>query len=187
VIFAPTPLAGAFVVDLEPKRDDRGFFAREFCRREFDEQGLRFSVVQASTSYNRHKGIVRGLHFQYPPAAETKIVRCTRGAIFDVIVDLRPESPTYLRHFGVTLTLENRRQLYVPTRFAHGYQVLEDDTEVGYQVDEFHTPELEGGLPHDDPSLGIAWPIAVTSLSDKDRAWPPVTRVDDAIRARMTR
>jgi dTDP-4-dehydrorhamnose 3,5-epimerase len=172
MIFTETKLPGAFIVDLEPRGDDRGFFARAFCQREFEAHGLKPLIAQANISFNYRKGTVRGLHFQVPPYAETKFVRCSRGAILDVIVDLRPDSPTYLQHVGVELTAENRRGLYVPERFAHGYQVLDDNTETTYQVGEFYAPAAEGGLRYDDPRLAIAWPLPVTDISDKDRRWP---------------
>lgn len=172
MIFTETPLSGAFVLDLERREDDRGFFARTFCAREFEAHGLDSAVVQCNASFNHARGTMRGLHYQLPPAGETKLVRCTRGAIRDVIVDLRPESPTYLRHFAVDLTEENRRSLYVPAMFAHGYLTLADDTEVAYQVGEYYTPGAERGLRHDDPALGIEWPIPVAVISEKDAAWP---------------
>ena len=169
--FEETPLAGAFVIELEPHADDRGFFARAYCAREFEEHGLAPRVVQANLSYNRSKGTLRGMHYQAPPAGEAKLVRCIRGAIHDVIVDLRPDSPTYLQHIGVDLTAENRRALFVPATFAHGFQTLEDEVEVFYQVSEFYTPGAEQGLRHDDPALGISWPLEVSEISDKDRSW----------------
>jgi dTDP-4-dehydrorhamnose 3,5-epimerase len=185
MIFTETLLPGAFLVDLEKRGDERGFFARTFCRREFEAHGLDPAVVQCNLSFNRRRGVVRGLHFQWPPASEPKLVRCTRGAILDVIVDLRPESPTYLRHLSVELTADNRRALYVPQRFAHGYQTLEDDTETMYQVGEFFAPELDGGLRHDDPRLAIAWPLPITDMSAKDRDWRPLEAVEAEIRRRM--
>jgi dTDP-4-dehydrorhamnose 3,5-epimerase len=185
MIFSPTPLAGAFIIDPEPRRDDRGSFTRLFCRREFEAHGLDADVAQANAAFTGARGIVRGLHFQFPPAAETKLIRCTHGAILDVIVDLRPESASYLEHIAVELTAGNGRSLYVPKRFAHGYQVLEDDTEVTYLVGEFYTPEAESGLRYDDPRLSIAWPLPVTDLSDKDRRWPPVADIEPTLRARM--
>jgi dTDP-4-dehydrorhamnose 3,5-epimerase len=172
MIFTETKLAGAFVIELERREDERGFFARGFCRREFAEHGLKPAIAQANLAFNRRRGTLRGMHFQYPPAAETKLVRCTRGAILDIIVDLRGESPTYLQHVAVELTEDNHKALYVPERFAHGYQVLRDDTETSYQVGEFHMPAAEGGLRHDDPRLGLDWPLPVTEISPKDRAWP---------------
>lgn len=186
MIFTETRLSGAFFLDLESRHDDRGFFARVFCQREFAARGLKPDVAQASIAFNRHKGTVRGLHFQYPPAAETKLVRCTRGSFFDVIVDLRPESPTYLQHLAVELTAENRRAVYVPERFAHGYQVLEDNSELTYHVSEFYTPAAEGGITYDDPRLAITWPLEASNVSDKDRAWRPLALVEPDLRMRMT-
>jgi dTDP-4-dehydrorhamnose 3,5-epimerase len=186
MIFTETHLPGAFIIDLEPRGDDRGFFARAFCRREFEAHGLKPDIAQTNISFNRRKGTLRGLHFQFPPAAETKLVRCSRGAIVDVIVDLRPESPTYLQHVAVELTAENRRALFVPERFAHAYQVLEDDTETTYYVGEFYTPSLESGLRFDDPRLGIAWPLEPADMSPKDRSWPLLAEREPEIRARMS-
>jgi dTDP-4-dehydrorhamnose 3,5-epimerase len=160
------------VIELEPHADERGFFARAFCAREFGEHGLATRLVQCSVSLTHRKGTVRGLHFQQPPAIEVKLVRCTAGSIHDVIVDLRPESPTYLQHVAVELSARNRRTLYVPERFAHGFQCLEDESEVLYQISEFHSAEHASGLRFDDPRLGIAWPLDVTILSERDRAWP---------------
>ena len=185
MIFTETRLAGAFIIDLEPRRDDRGFFARTFCREEFLSRGLDPAIVQGNIAGNHRRGIVRGLHFQYPPAAETKLVRCTRGAVLDVIVDLRPESPTYLQHVAVELTADNHRSLYAPRRFAHGYQTLEDNTEVAYNVGHIYTPEQEGGLRYDDPRLGIAWPLPASDISDKDRSWRLLAEVEPDVRARM--
>ena len=144
MIFTETKLKGAFVIDLERREDDRGFFARTFCRQEFRERGLNSVIAQASIASNRRKGTLRGMHFQFPPAAEAKLVRCTRGAIVDIIVDLRPESPTYLEHIAVELDAGTMRALYVPERFAHGYQVLEDDTEVSYEMSECYAPGRRG-------------------------------------------
>jgi dTDP-4-dehydrorhamnose 3,5-epimerase len=183
--FTETALKGAFIIDLEPRSDDRGFFARSFCQKEFEAHGLKTSIAQANISFNYRKGTVRGLHFQFPPAAETKFVRCSRGAIVDVIVDLRPESPTYLQHVAVELTAENRRGLFVPERFAHGYQVLEDNTETTYQVGEFYTPSAESGLRYSDPRLRIAWPLPPSEMSDKDARWPLLDEVESTIRERM--
>ncbi len=183
--FTETRLKGAFIVDLEPRGDDRGFFARSFCQREFEAHGLKPVIAQANISFNYRKGTVRGLHFQFPPAAETKFVRCSRGAIVDVIVDLRPESQTYLRHVAVELTAANRRGLYVPERFAHGYQVLEDETETTYQVGEFYTPAAESGLRWSDPGLGIEWPLPASDMSPKDQAWPLLEAVEPELRRRM--
>jgi dTDP-4-dehydrorhamnose 3,5-epimerase len=170
--FIETELKGAFILELEERSDDRGFFARTFCAKEFADHGLKPSVAQCNLSFNHRAGTLRGMHFQVPPAAETKLVRCTRGAIHDVIVDLRPGSPTYLRHVAIELTADNRRQLYVPEMFAHGYQALTDGAEVAYQVGESYTPGCERGIRYDDPLLGIRWPAPVTVLSPKDAAWP---------------
>ncbi|MDB5294055.1 MAG: rfbC [Phycisphaerales bacterium] len=170
--FTETPLKGAFVLELEERGDDRGAFARTFCQKEFTDHGLKPTVAQCNLSYNYKAGTMRGMHYQVPPAAETKLVRCTTGAIYDVIVDLRPESPTYLRHFGVELTAANRKALYVPELFAHGYLALTDGAEVAYQVGEMYTPGCERGIQHNDPTLGIKWPTAVSVISPKDAAWP---------------
>lgn len=170
--FTQTHLVGAYVIDVEPITDDRGFFARTFCANELADRGLRPLVAQGNMSYNPTGGTLRGFHYQRPPAAESKLVRCTRGAIVDVVVDLRPDSATYLQHVAVELTADNRRSLYVPPLFAHAYQTLVDDTEVSYLVSEFYAPGVEDGLRYDDPALGIAWPLAVEAISDKDRSWP---------------
>src|SRR2546430_11181254 len=145
MIFTETKLKGAYLIDLERREDSRGFFARAFCQKEFAAYGLKPVIAQANLAFNTRKGTLRGMHFQYPPAPETKVVRCTRGAILDIIVDLRPESRTYLRHVAFELSEENMRGLYVPERFAHGYQVLLDGTDTSYQVGEFYAPQLEGG------------------------------------------
>ena len=170
--FTPTRLSGAFILDPERREDARGHFARTFCRREFEAHGLRPDVAQANVAWNARRGTLRGMHYQVPPAAETKLVRCTRGALWDVIVDLRPGSPTFLEHVGVELSAENGRQLFVPELFAHGYITLADDTEAAYQVGEFYTPDAERGIRYDDPALAIAWPVPVEVISDKDAAWP---------------
>jgi dTDP-4-dehydrorhamnose 3,5-epimerase len=172
VQFIETDIPGAFIIELEQRADSRGFFARTFCVREFAEHGLITTVAQCNTSYNHRRGTLRGLHYQSEPAPEAKLVRCVSGAIYDVIVDMRPNSPTYLRHVGVELSAANRRQLYIPELFAVGYQTLTDDAEVAYQVSAFYAPETERGLRHDDPALGIAWPLPVTEISPKDAAWP---------------
>jgi dTDP-4-dehydrorhamnose 3,5-epimerase len=187
MIFTETKLKGAFVINLERKEDLRGFFARAFCQHEFEAHGLKPIIAQANIAFNRKKGTMRGMHFQFPPVAETKVVRCTRGAILDIIVDLRPESPTYLQHVAVELTEDNQSTLYVPERFAHGYQVLRDNTDTSYQVGEFYTPGCEGGLLHDDPRLGLEWPLAVTVISDKDRLWKRLDEQEEEIRQRMSR
>src|SRR5213083_1917454 len=145
MIFTETKLKGAFTIDIERREDSRGFFARAFCQREFENHGLKPLIAQANIAFNKKTGTLRGMHYQYPPAAETKLVRCTRGAILDIIVDLRPESETYLQHVSVELNEDNQRALYVPQRFAHGYQALRDNTDTSYQVGEFYTPSAEGG------------------------------------------
>jgi dTDP-4-dehydrorhamnose 3,5-epimerase len=185
MLFAETKLKGAFIIDLERREDDRGFFARAFCQNEFAAHGLKPVIAQANIGFNRRKGTVRGMHFQYPPAAETKLVRCSRGGVLDIIIDLRPESPTYLEHIIVELTAENHRGIYIPERFAHGYQAVADDTETTYHVGEFYTPGAEGGLPFDDPRLNLHWPLPVTVISDKDRAWAPLSQVEAELKARM--
>jgi dTDP-4-dehydrorhamnose 3,5-epimerase len=171
--FIETELAGAFIVELEKRGDERGFFARTFDAKLFEQHGMNPYIAQANTSLTRQTGSIRGMHYQLPPAAETKFIRATRGAVYDVIVDMRPESPTYTKHIGVELTADNHRSLYVPGMFAHGFQTLADDTEVNYLVSEFYAPGQERGLRYDDPALGIQWPLDVTVVSDKDRAWPP--------------
>ncbi|PIG90422.1 dTDP-4-dehydrorhamnose 3,5-epimerase [Gloeocapsopsis sp. IPPAS B-1203] len=169
--FTQTPLKGAYIIDIEEKPDHRGFFARTYCAEEFAAHGLKATVAQCNLSFNHHKGTLRGMHYQVAPACETKLVRCISGAIYDVIVDMRPQSPTYLQHIGVELSAQNRRALYVPEMFAHGYQALTDGAEVVYQVGEFYTPGYERGLRYDDPVLGIDWPIPVSEISAKDAAW----------------
>jgi dTDP-4-dehydrorhamnose 3,5-epimerase len=170
--FSETRLKGAFIIDVERHEDERGFFARTFCEREFGERGLNTNFVQCHTSYNRMAGTLRGMHYQARPAAESKLVRCTGGAIYDVIIDLRTDSPTYLEHISVELTADNRRQLYVPEMFAHGFITLSPDAEVAYQVGAFYSPEHERGLRYDDPALGIEWGVPVQVISRKDLNWP---------------
>jgi len=185
MIFTETKLKGAFIIDLEPRADDRGFFARAFCQREFEAHGLKPTIAQANIGFNKRKGTLRGMHFQFPPAAETKLVRASRGAVLDIIVDLRPESPTYLQHIAVELSANNHRGIYIPERFAHGYQALEDDTETTYHVGEFYTPGSEGGLLYNDRRLGLSWPLPVTTMSDKDREWKPLDEAEDELKTRM--
>ncbi len=184
--FTETKLRGAFTVDLERRGDERGYFARTFCQHEFEAHGLKPVIAQANLAFNAKKGTLRGMHFQFPPAAETKLVRCPRGAIVDIIVDLRPESPTYMQHVAVELNEENQRALFVPERFAHGYQVLVDATETTYQVGEFYAPQLEGGLKYDDPRLGLSWPLPVTSVSPKDLQWKYLDEAESEIRRKMS-
>ena len=170
--FTETKLKGSFIIDLDERKDHRGFFARTFCAEECAEHGLKSTVLQCNLSFNYKKGTLRGMHYQIAPATETKLIRCTQGAIYDVIIDMRPESPTYLSHIGVELTAENRRALYVPEMFAHGYQALTDGAEVLYQVSEFYTPGYERGLRYNDPAFDIEWPLPVSEISQKDAAWP---------------
>jgi dTDP-4-dehydrorhamnose 3,5-epimerase len=186
LIFTETKLGGAFIIDLERREDNRGFFARAFCQHEFEDHGLKPVIAQANIAFNRQRGCVRGMHFQFPPAAETKLVRCTRGAILDIIVDLRPESPTYLDHVSVELTADNHRALYVPERFAHGYQVLMDQSDASYEMSAPYTPSAEGGLPHDDPRLALPWPLPVSVISAKDRNFPPLAEIEDELKLRMS-
>jgi dTDP-4-dehydrorhamnose 3,5-epimerase len=172
VIFTETALPGAFIIEPELREDERGFFARAWCREEFEAHGLDPRLVQVNLSWNHSAGTLRGMHYQRAPHGEAKLVRCTRGRIWDAIVDLRPASPAFGRWVGVELSARNRAMLYVPEGFAHGYLTLEDDTEVLYQVSEFYTPGAEGGVRHDDAAFAIAWPVPITVISDKDRAWP---------------
>lgn len=181
MIFAATQLGDACLIDIEPREDERGFFARTWCRQELAAQGLDTEIAQENLSFNRHRGTIRGLHFQRSPHEETKIVRCVRGAIFDVIVDLRPHSPTYLRWQGFELTAENRRALYIPKGFAHGFQSLTDDVEITYRISAFYAPEAAGGYRYDDAAFGIAWPLPVTVISERDLGWPPLSSVSGAV------
>jgi dTDP-4-dehydrorhamnose 3,5-epimerase len=172
VKFAETPLAGAFVVEIEPLKDERGLFARSFCRQEFEAHGLDPAVAQCNVSHNVKRGTLRGLHYQAPPHEEAKLVRCTRGAIWDVIVDLREASKTRLQWFAAELSADNHRALYVPRGFAHGFQTLADDAEVFYQMSEFYRPDGARGIRWNDPSIGIRWPLAEPILSARDRDLP---------------
>jgi dTDP-4-dehydrorhamnose 3,5-epimerase len=172
VRFVDTPLAGAYVVELEPIADARGFFARSFCANEFTTHRLDPRLVQCNVSYNVKRGTLRGMHFQKAPHAEAKLVRCTRGRVYDVIVDLRPDSVTYLRWFGLELSADNRKMLFIPQEFAHGFQTLADDSEMFYQMSEFYHGESASGVRWDDPALAIQWPIADPIVSDKDRSYP---------------
>ena len=186
VIFTETKLKGAFVIDLDRKQDARGFFARAFCQEEFKAHGLKLLIAQGNVAHNIRKGTIRGMHFQFPPAAETKLVRCTRGAILDIIVDLRPESPTYLQHVVVDLNEDNQRALYVPERFAHGYQTLHDNTDTSYSVGEFYSPANESGILYNDPRLGLRWPLPVTVVSDKDQKFTRFDEAEGEIKRRMS-
>lgn len=174
--FVPTPLAGVFAIELDRIEDDRGFFARSFCQEEFRAHGLEPVVAQCNVSFNRLRGTLRGLHYQDAPHEEAKLVRCTRGAIWDVIVDIREESVSRYRWHAVELTAENRSALYVPRGFAHGFQTLVDDSEVLYQMSEFYHPESSRGLRWDDPAFGIPWPLPDPILSPRDRTYSLLPR-----------
>jgi dTDP-4-dehydrorhamnose 3,5-epimerase len=167
--FNPTPLQGAYTIDLEKREDERGFFARFFCVNEYDQIELDRQIVQINNSLSKDKGTLRGIHYQLAPKAETKIVRCIRGSLFDVIVDLRPDSPTFLKWFGATLSAENRTMMFVPKGFGHAFLTLEDNTEALYLVTEFYSPENERGLRWNDPKIGIKWPIEPMIISEKDQ------------------
>jgi dTDP-4-dehydrorhamnose 3,5-epimerase len=171
MIFQATPLAGVFVVVPEPKEDERGFFARTWCPRELAEHGLETQLAQVSISFNSKSGTVRGMHYQIAPSAEVKLVRCTQGAIYDVAIDLRRNSPTFQRWTAVDLTAENRRGLYVPKGCAHGFQVRADNTEVLYMISEFQDPATARGVRWNDPAFGIEWPLSVSCISERDRTY----------------
>jgi dTDP-4-dehydrorhamnose 3,5-epimerase len=172
MVFRETKLRGCFIVEIEKVEDQRGFFARGWCKREFESHGLESRLVQANISLSKKKGTLRGLHYQVPTYEETKLIRCTRGSVYDVVVDLRPNSPTYMHWMAVELTAGNYRMFYVPRGFARGYQTLEDNTEIFYQVSEFYTPAAERGIRYDDPVFSISWPLRVEEISDKDKSWP---------------
>jgi dTDP-4-dehydrorhamnose 3,5-epimerase len=172
MIFSKTKLRDSFIIEVERLEDDRGFFARGWCKREFESHALVSRLVQANMSLNKKKGTLRGMHYQIAPYEETKLVRCTRGSVYDVIIDLRPDSSTYKDWLAVKLSADNHRMLYVPEGFAHGYLTLEDDTEVFYHVSEFYTPTAERGVRYDDPAFDISWPLKVQVISDRDKRWP---------------
>jgi dTDP-4-dehydrorhamnose 3,5-epimerase len=177
VKFTESPIAGAFLIDVEPHQDERGLFARTYCAREFDEHGLVSTVMQCSTSFNAKRGTLRGLHYQAAPYEEAKLVRCTAGAIFDVMVDLRTDSATYRKWYGVELTASNRRMLYIPRGMAHGFQTIEDNVEVFYQISVDYVPEASRGVRWDDPILSIQWPErSAAILSERDRSYPLLSR-----------
>ena len=176
MIFNETKLKGAYVLELEKKQDDRGYFARAWCNKEAIDRGLDLQIVQANVSSNKRRGTLRGMHYQIAPYQEIKIVRCARGAVYDVIIDLRPASPTFRKWVGVELTPENGRILYVPKGFAHGFQTLSDDAEVNYFVSQYYSPEAERGVRFDDPAFNIQWPpVERRIVSDKDQSWPYFT------------
>lgn len=170
--FLSTTLKDVWLIELEPRGDERGFFSRTMCEREFAAHGLLTRFEQINMSYSAYKGTLRGMHYQRSPHTEAKLTRCVRGAILDVIVDLRGDSPTYLKHEGFELTADNRRQLYVPPGFAHSFLTLVDDVEVIYPVSSSYAPQAEGGVRYDDPLLGIDWPIEIVHVSEKDAGWP---------------
>ncbi len=170
--FLETALQGAFIIELDKQEDERGFFARTWCQRAFIAHGLNPRLVQCNVSFNRRRGTLRGMHYQVAPYAEAKLVRCTRGAIYDVIIDLRPDSPTFTQWIAVELTADNHRMLYIPEQFAHGFQTLEDNTEVFYQMSEFYAPECARGVRWNDPAFAIAWPPAERIISERDRHYP---------------
>jgi dTDP-4-dehydrorhamnose 3,5-epimerase len=173
MIFRETPLNGAYIIELERRVDERGFFARSWCQHEFAERGLNANLVQCNISFNTRRGTLRGLHFQRAPYEEAKLVRCTQGAIFDVIIDLRPNSSTFRKHHSVQLDSDNRLALFIPEGFAHGFQTLLDGTEVHYQMSQFHMPEAGGsGIRWDDPAFQIEWPVADPILNARDRSYP---------------
>jgi len=175
MIFTETSLAGTFLIDIQPNEDSRGFFSRSWCQNEFADHGLVTEIRQMNIAFNRHSGTLRGLHYQNEPHAEAKTVSCVNGAAFDVAVDLRESSPTYLQWIGYELSAENHRSLYIPEGFAHGYQTLAKNTELRYLVSEFYAPGAESGIRYDDPAIGIAWPSPPQVISDKDKSWPLLT------------
>lgn len=172
MFFTETELKGAFVIDVNKLNDNRGFFGRTWCQEEMEAHGLNGNVVQSNTSFNIHKGTLRGMHYQKHPYEETKLVRCTKGSVYDVIVDLRPDSPTFKKWLGVQLSENDHRMIYVPEKFAHGYLTLEDNSEVTYLVTQFHKPGSEGGLRWNDPEIGITWPNKINIISEKDKNHP---------------
>ncbi len=172
VIFTETELRGSYVIQPERQEDERGFFARVWCQKEFHEHRLDITVVQCNVSFNKKRGTLRGMHYQAHPHAEVKVIRCTKGSIYDVIVDLRPDSPTYKRYISVFLSADNHKVLYVPTGFAHGFQTLEDHTEVFYHMSEFYTPESARGFRWNDPAFHIVWPDDTRTISSKDLSYP---------------
>ena len=172
MIFEPAPLKDAWIIKQSPIGDDRGYFARAFCEKEFEEHGISDRFVQVNTSFSKDVGTLRGLHWQVSPALEPKVMRCTRGAIYDIMVDMREDSPTYLQHFGIELTPDNQTMVYIPACFAHGFLTLEPDSQSLYMVGGFYNPECERGVRYDDPKLGIELPMEPRIISDKDLSWP---------------
>jgi dTDP-4-dehydrorhamnose 3,5-epimerase len=178
MMFTETRVKGAYLIEPQVLEDERGFFARTWCRHEFEAHGLNSKVAQCNISFNPKKGTLRGMHFQTKPCEETKLVRCTTGAIYDVVVDVRPESPSFRQHAGAMLTPQNRHMLYVPEGCAHGFMTLEDNTEVSYQISEFYAPDHARGYRWNDPAFGIEWPMEVQVISDRDRNYPDFKRPD---------
>lgn len=172
MIFTETELKGAYIIEVNKLQDERGFFARSFCQREFGVHGLVSTIAQGNISYNKKRGTLRGMHYQADPSPGTKLVRCTRGAIYDVIIDMREKSPTYKKWISVELTADNYRMLYIPQYFAHGFLTLEDGSEVSYLESQFYDPSAERGVRYDDPAFGIDWPARIEVISEKDRNWP---------------
>lgn len=170
--FTATPIDGVFVIDLQPVEDHRGFFARTFCEETFRERGLEHHFAQASVAFSARRGTLRGMHYQRDPHGEAKLVRCTRGSVYDAVIDLRPHSPTFRHSFGVELTADNRRMLYVPRGLAHGYLTLEDETEISYQMSTPYHPEAAAGVRWNDPAFGVRWPIGVTVIAERDATYP---------------
>jgi dTDP-4-dehydrorhamnose 3,5-epimerase len=175
MIFTETKLKGAFLIEPEKRQDARGFFARSWCEREFEAHALNPRLSQCSISFSKQRGTLRGMHYQVSPRAEAKLVRCTSGSIYDAIIDLRQESPTFRQYISLVLTARNHKMLYVPERFAHGFLTLEDNTEVFYQISEFYSPEHSRGVRWNDPAFGIEWPLAPSTMSDRDRSCPYFT------------
>ncbi|RXP54101.1 dTDP-4-dehydrorhamnose 3,5-epimerase [Lutibacter sp. HS1-25] len=172
MIFTQTTLKGSYVIDLEPKGDDRGWFSRTFCENEFKKIGHTAHWVQLNHSFTKEKGTIRGMHFQTPPYGEIKLVRCISGAVFDVIIDLRKDSPTFLNYFGIEISSVNKKMIYIPKGFAHGFQTLTNDCELIYHHSEFYTPNSEGGIKYNDPKIAIKWPIQMQSISERDNLHP---------------
>jgi dTDP-4-dehydrorhamnose 3,5-epimerase len=179
MIFTTTIIPGVIIIDLEPQQDQRGFFARTFCTEEFAAYGIRMTTAQCNISFNYRRGTVRGMHYIIPPATEPKLVRCIRGAIYDVVIDLRPSSPAYKVYLSIELTAENRQALYIPEMCAHGFQTLTDDAEVFYQMGAFYSPEYERGVRYNDPAFGIEWPLPISIISQKDATWPLIDNERD--------
>lgn len=179
MIFTESQLKGAFLIDPKKREDSRGFFARTWCRREFERHGISFQPVQCNVSFNENKGVLRGMHYQAAPHQEAKIIWCIKGAIHDVIIDLRPLSPTFTQHVAVVLSSENRRMLYIPEGFAHGFQTLQNESEVFYQMSEFYAPEFAKGVRWSDPLFGIQWPMDDRIISDRDQSYPDFILTND--------